>query len=66
MGGSPEADETDSEHFSDTVLLDFVRKQTIRFAEEIFQGRLQLDLPVATKALSDVITKLNEVDKGTT
>jgi hypothetical protein len=55
VGGSPE---------SDTVLRDFVRKQTSRFVEEIFQGRLQLDPSAATKPLSEVITKLDEVDKG--
>jgi len=66
VGGSPEADGTNSEHFSSTVLLDFVRRQTARFSEEIFQGRLQLDPPAATKPLSDVITKLDEVDKGMT
>ena len=66
MGGNPEADGTDSEYVSGTVLPDFVRKQTARFAEEIFQGHLQLDPPAATKPLSDIVTKLNEVDKGMT
>ena len=51
-------------HGSDIVLRDFVHKQTTRFAEEIFQGRLQLDHPTATKLLSEVVTKLDEVDEG--
>jgi len=66
IGGNLEADGTDPEHPPGTILLDFVRKQTARFAEEIFQGRLQLDPPAATKPLSDVVTKLDEVDKGMT
>ena len=66
VGGSPGADGTNSEHFSSAVLLDFVRRQTTRFSEEAFQGRLQLDPPAAIKPLSDVITKLDEVDKGMT
>jgi len=64
VGGNTQADEVDSEHSSGTILHDFVRKQTTRFAEEIFQGRLQLEPPVAVKSLSKVVVKLNEVDEG--
>lgn len=61
IGGNTEANGTDSEC---TVVLDFVRKQTTRFAEEIFQGRLQLDPSAATKSLNDAVIKLDDVDKG--
>jgi hypothetical protein len=63
IGGNPDAD---LEHPPGTVITDFVRKQIARFAKDIFRGRLQLDPPAATKPLSDVVTKLDEVDKGTT
>lgn len=59
---NPEAGGTGSE--SDAALRDFVHKQTTRFAEEIFQGRLQLDPPAATEHLSKIVAKLDEVDKG--
>ena len=62
VGGSTEAGGADTG--SDTVLHDFVRNQITRFVDEIFQGRLQLDPPAATKPLSEVVTKLDEVDKG--
>lgn len=66
MKGNSRADGAAPEYPSDTVSSDFVRKQTTRFSEEIFQGRLQLDPPAATKPLSDIVTKLGEVDKGMT
>ena len=66
IGGNREVDGTDPEYSPGTVLPDFVRKQTSRFVKEIFQGRLQLDPPAASKPLSDVVTKLDEVDKGMT
>jgi len=62
--GNPQADGADSEHFSSTILRDFVRKQTARFSEEIFLGRLQLEPPAGAECLSEVVVKLNEVDKG--
>lgn len=62
MGGGLEAGGTDPD--SDAVLRGFVHKQTTRFVEEIFQGRLQLDPHTATKPLSEIVTKLDEVDKG--
>lgn len=64
MGDNPEAEEMDSEHITSIVLPDFVRKQTARLAEEIFQGRLRLDPPAAIRPLSDLVTKLDEMDKG--
>lgn len=64
VGDIPETDETGPEYSSDAVLRDFVRKQTARFAEEILQGRLQLDPPTASKPLSELVTKFDEVDKG--
>ncbi|KAF9652581.1 hypothetical protein BDM02DRAFT_3088924 [Thelephora ganbajun] len=63
VGSNPETDRVDSEYPSGTVLHDFIRKQTTRFVDEIFQGRLQLDPPAATKPLSEVVIKLGEVDK---
>ena len=63
-GGDPQADGAGSEHLSGTILHDFVRKQTARFSEEIFQGRLQLEPPAGAKSLSEVVVKLNEVDEG--
>ena len=66
IGGNPEVDGTDPEYSSGTALHDFVRKQTTRFVGEIFRGRFQLDPPAATKPLSDVVTKLDEIDKGMT
>ena len=66
IGGNPEVDRTDPGYSSGTALPDFVRKQTARLAREIFRGRFQPD-PLATiKPLSDVVTKLDEVDKGMT
>ena len=64
VGRDPEVGGTDSEDSSNIVLRDFVRKQTTRFSEEIFQGHLQLEPPAATRPLSDVVVKLGEVDKG--
>ena len=64
VGCKPQADGAGSDHLSDTILRDFVRKQTTRFAEEIFQGSLQLEPPAAGKSLSEVVVKLNEVDEG--
>ena len=66
IGGNPEADGTYPEYSPGTVLPDFVREQIARFAKEIFRGRLQLDPPAATKPLSDVVTKLDEVDNRMT
>lgn len=63
-GGNPEPGGEDSEHLSGTTARDFVHKQTTRFAEEIFQGRLQLEPSAAVKPLSEVVIKLDEVDKG--
>jgi len=63
-GGDPQADGAGSEHLSGTILRDFVRKQTTRFSEEIFQGHLQLEPPAGAQSLSDVVVKLNEVDEG--
>lgn len=65
VGGDLEGG-TDSEYFSGSVLHDFVRKQTTRFTEEILQGRLQLDPSTATKSLSEIVIKLDELDKGMT
>lgn len=62
VGGGLDADGTVPG--SDTALRDLVRKQTTRFVEEIFQGRLQLDPPAAAKPLSEIVIKLDEVDKG--
>ena len=64
VGSDPKADGTDPEHLSGAILRDFVRKQIARFAEEIFQGHLQLEPPAATKPLSEIVIKLDEVDKG--
>ena len=65
VGDNPEAGGMHPEYSSGTVLREFVRKQTTRVAEEIFQGRLQLEPSAATKPLSDLVIKLDEVDKGT-
>lgn len=62
VGGSLNASGTEPR--PGTILRDLVHKQTARFVEEIFQGRLQLDPPAAAKPLSEVITKLDEMDKG--
>jgi len=66
VGGNLEGDGTDPKHLSGIILPDFIRKQTTRLAEETFQGRLQLDPPAATKPLSEVVVKLDSVDKGMT
>ena len=64
-GGDTQADGAGSEHSSGTILRDFLRKQTTRFSEDIFQGRLHLEPPAGAQSLSEVVVKLNEVDEGT-
>ena len=64
VASDPQADGADSEHLSGTILRDFVRKQTTRFSEETFQGRLQFEPPAGAESLSEVVVKLNEVDEG--
>lgn len=66
MGGNPEAEEMDFEYLSGIVLPSFIREQTTRLAEEIFRGHLRLGPPAAIEPLSDLVTKLDEMDKGTT
>lgn len=64
MGGYPETEEMDFEYSSSIALPNFVRKQTALLVEEIFRGRLRLGPPAAIGPLSDLVTKLDEMDKG--
>lgn len=46
------------------VLRGFIHKQTTRLVEGIFHGHFQLDSSAAIRPLSEIVTRLDGVDKG--